>query len=313
MGYSHPREEEEESREVVNKEDIPPPLKIRRLESPVKEEFKVMECPNGDCKPIDESGGKVIGDFRSVEEKVEKVKPFLVEHKADLISDQNENNDVKFTQIKNETLVDNDEKDQLSGYEKTTGYVEPDSESDYEEEEEAPKVYPSSKELLGPAAPPDADEDIWKPQTFYPTYEEFKDLKKLITFIESTGAHKCGIAKIVPPKEWIPRKKGYNPSDIDIELDHPVQQNISVTEVEGAFKTISDRSIPHFSVDKYMRLATNEKYITPPHNSYEELEDLYWKQNVDDKLPAPIYGADVCDSITDPEKKCGTSRGWTAC
>jgi len=316
MGYSHPREEEEETREVANKEDIPPPLKMRRLESPVKEEFKVMECPNGDCKLDEDNVGKVNGDFRPVEDFVENVKPPYVESKANFISDQNENNDVKInqikdetsqlkdetSQIKDETLFDQDEEDQLNGFEKSTGYVDPESESD-SDEEEASKSYPSTKELLGPAELPDVDEDIWKPRTFYPTYEEFKDLKKLITFIESTGAHKCGIAKIVPPKEWIPRKKGYNPSDIDIELDHPVQQNISVTEVEGAFKTISDRSIPHFSVDKYMRLATNEKYITPPHNSYEELEDLYWKQNVDDKLPAPIYGADVCDSITDPEEK----------
>jgi len=163
------------------------------------------------------------------------------------------------------------------------------------------KVFDSSRDILGEIPQVEDDPKIWEPMTFHPTYEEFKDLKKYVTYMESCGAHKCGIAKIVPPKEWVPRKQGYNPSDIDVELDHPVQQNISVTEVDGAFKTISDRSIPHFTVEKYMRLATNDKYITPPHNSYEELEELYWKQNVDDKLPAPIYGADVCDSITDPE------------
>jgi len=50
-------------------------------------------------------------------------------------------------------------------------------------------------------------------------------------------------------------------------------------------------------------LATSDKYITPPHNSYAELESLYWKQNLDDKLPAPIYGADCCDSLTDKDQK----------
>ena len=59
------------------------------------------------------------------------------------------------------------------------------------------------------------------------------------------------------------------------------------------------------SIAKYTRLATSEKYMTPPHNSYDELEELYWKQNRDDKLLAPIYGADVTESITDPDVK-----GW---
>ena len=183
MGYSHPREEEEESREAANKEDIPPPLKMRRLESPVKEEFKVKECPNGDCKSVEDNVGKIDSDFRSVEDNVEKVKPFHVESKADLISDQNENNDVKISQIKNETLFDQDEKDQLNGFEKPSGYVDPESESDSSDEEEEPsksypsdeeeepsKSYPSTKELLGPAELPVVDEDNWKPQTFYPTY-----------------------------------------------------------------------------------------------------------------------------------------------
>jgi len=282
MGYSHPREEGEECGEANNKEDIPPPSKIRRLESPIKEEYQVNDVLDCDSKKFVEVGND---------------KTMILESKDNFISDQNENNDLKMKEIKNKNEVD-----KPTVFEQPSGYVDPDSESE-SEEEEVPKYYPPTKELLGPVPEPDVDEDIWKPQTFYPTYEEFKDLKSFVTFMESKGAHKCGIAKIVPPKEWIPRKKGYNPSDIDADLDHPVQQNISVTEVEGAFKTISDRSIPHFTVEKYMRLATNDKYITPPHNSYEELEDLYWKQNVDDKLPAPIYGADVCDSITDPEQK----------
>ena len=41
--------------------------------------------------------------------------------------------------------------------------------------------------------------------TFYPTLEEFSNLTKLIEYMESCGAHRAGIAKIVPPKEWVPR------------------------------------------------------------------------------------------------------------
>ncbi len=47
------------------------------------------------------------------------------------------------------------------------------------------------------------------------------------------------------------------------------------------------------------KLATKPEYVTPPHSSYEELEDLFWKDLLNDKALPPIYGADVCDSITD--------------
>ena len=295
MGYSHPREEEEEGCDVSAKEDLPP-LKIRRIESPVKEEFNVMALSEPKCYENGKDGIK--NSFCGPAE-------LKFEPKEELSSDLNENNgelrngDFKILiNLKNEVdeVVNNEIKTE-SDVDRAENYSGSDS-----DESEAPIIYAPTKEIIGEIPQQEVDPDIWQPMTFYPTYEEFKDLQKYVTYMESCGAHKRGIAKIVPPKEWVPRKQGYNPSDIDIEIDHPVQQNISVTEVDGAFKTISDRSIPHFTVDKYMRLATNEKYITPPHNSYEELEELYWKQNLDDKAAAPIYGADVCDSITDPEE-----------
>ena len=164
------------------------------------------------------------------------------------------------------------------------------------------KDFPTTKELLGDIPDERIDEDIWKPMTFYPTYEEFKDLQKYVSHMEALGAHKCGIAKIVPPAEWVPRKKGYHPAEMNVGLIHPIQQNISSVEIDGAFKSIADRSIPPLTVEKYVRLATNDMYATPPHNSYDELEELYWKQNLDDKLVAPIYGADVNASLMDPEE-----------
>ena len=33
--------------------------------------------------------------------------------------------------------------------------------------------------------------------TFYPTEEEFKDFTRYIEYMESTGAHKAGIAKVM--------------------------------------------------------------------------------------------------------------------
>lgn len=39
-------------------------------------------------------------------------------------------------------------------------------------------------------------DDDMKIQTFRPTWEEFKDFKKYIQFIESRGAHKAGLARV---------------------------------------------------------------------------------------------------------------------
>ncbi len=49
----------------------------------------------------------------------------------------------------------------------------------------------------------------------------------------------------------------------------------------------------------FRKLATKPEYVTPAHSSYEELEELFWKELLNDKSLPPIYGADVCDSITD--------------
>jgi len=147
----------------------------------------------------------------------------------------------------------------------------------------------------------------YEPQTFYPTMEEFKDLQKYITSLETQGAHLAGICKIVPPKEWIPRKEGYNPNDIDVQIQYPVQQNLSRGSERGAFRALA-ASYPPIPVRDYVKLATKEKFLPPPHNSYEELEELYWEQQYDDSRESPIYGADTCDSITDADQKVWNIR-----
>ena len=50
--------------------------------------------------------------------------------------------------------------------------------------------------------------------------------------------------------------------------------------------------MPELSVDNFCRLATSQRFTTPPHQSYEELEQLYWHGTVD-RTEDPIYGADV--------------------
>ena len=112
----------------------------------------------------------------------------------------------------------------------------------------------------------------------------------------------------MPPKEWVPRRSGYNPADLNHIVIKPVQQNIAVGRMEGAFKTIANRSRPPISVNGYRRLATSKEYLTPAHSSYEELEELYWEQNLDDEGMPPIYGADVSSSLTDEDQKIWNIR-----
>ena len=53
------------------------------------------------------------------------------------------------------------------------------------------------------------------------------------------------------------------------------------------------------TVEAYRKLATNPTYVTPPYETYDELEDMYWDKLIDETSVPPIYGADVCESITD--------------
>lgn len=50
---------------------------------------------------------------------------------------------------------------------------------------------------------------------FRPTWEEFQNFPEYIKYMEKQDAHKAGLAKVIPPPEWKPRKKGY---DLDGEF-----------------------------------------------------------------------------------------------
>ncbi|XP_046420050.1 lysine-specific demethylase 4C-like isoform X1 [Neodiprion fabricii] len=132
---------------------------------------------------------------------------------------------------------------------------------------------------------------------FRPTYEEFKDFSKYIVHMESKGAHKAGIAKVIPPPEWIPRKSGYKLEDLDITIPAPICQ--VVDGKQGLYQQINIQK-KSMTVKEYSKLANSERYNTPKHFDYEDLERKYWKNIT---YVAPIYGADVSGSLTDPEVK----------
>jgi len=60
---------------------------------------------------------------------------------------------------------------------------------------------------------------------FRPTLEEFRDFPKYINYMEECGAHLRGIAKIVPPKEYVPRRGGYD--DVNMPIPAPISQIVT--------------------------------------------------------------------------------------
>ncbi|XP_043576857.1 lysine-specific demethylase 4B isoform X2 [Chiloscyllium plagiosum] len=130
-----------------------------------------------------------------------------------------------------------------------------------------------------------------KIMTFRPTLEEFKDFGKYIVYIESQGAHRAGLAKVIPPKEWKPRKS-YDDID-DMTIPAPIQQ--VVTGQSGLFTqyNIQKKSM---TVGEYRKLANSEKYCTPRHMDFDDLERKYWKNLT---FVSPIYGADISGSLYD--------------
>ncbi|KAH0628318.1 hypothetical protein JD844_009278 [Phrynosoma platyrhinos] len=101
-----------------------------------------------------------------------------------------------------------------------------------------------------------------KIMTFRPTMDEFREFNKYLVYMESKGAHRAGLAKVIPPKEWKPRSS-YD--DIDsLMIPAPIQQIVT------------------------------GQYCTPRHLDYEDLERKYWKNLT---FVAPIYGADINGSI----------------
>ncbi|KAM8839787.1 lysine-specific demethylase 4A [Synchiropus picturatus] len=136
--------------------------------------------------------------------------------------------------------------------------------------------------------------------TFYPTMEEFKNFSRYIAYIESQGAHKAGLAKIVPPKEWSPRGS-YEDID-DLVIPAPIQQ--VVTGQSGLFTqyNIQKKSM---TVREFRKIANSDKFCCPRYDDFEELERKYWK-NV--TFNPPIYGADVNGSLYKPGVK-----EWNIC
>lgn len=137
---------------------------------------------------------------------------------------------------------------------------------------------------------------IPKIMVFRPTLEEMKDFSKYLEFMESKGAHHGGLAKIIPPPEWVPRKAGYD--NLNFTIKSPIEQIVNVCR-DGVYTqyNIQRRSM---NFREFKRLAMSAKYRTPDFFDYDDLERKYWKNIA---YNPPIYGADVPGSLTDKDCK----------
>ncbi|XP_028641404.1 lysine-specific demethylase 4A [Grammomys surdaster] len=103
----------------------------------------------------------------------------------------------------------------------------------------------SESETLNPSA---------RIMTFYPTMEEFRNFSRYIAYIESQGAHRAGLAKVVPPKEWRPRTS-YDDID-DLVIPAPIQQ--LVTGQSGLFTQYNIQK-KAMTVREFRKIANSDK------------------------------------------------------
>ncbi|XP_072540065.1 lysine-specific demethylase 4A [Salminus brasiliensis] len=138
-----------------------------------------------------------------------------------------------------------------------------------------------------------AQNPVFRIMTFHPTKEEFKDFSRYIAYMESKGAHRAGVAKIIPPKDWKPRRT-YDDID-DLIIPAPIQQ--VVTGQSGLFTQYNIQKKP-MSVREFRKVSNTDKFCNPRYVDFEELERKYWKKLT---FNPPLYGADVNGTLYDPD------------
>uniref|UniRef100_A0A8D1E7C3 Lysine demethylase 4C n=1 Tax=Sus scrofa TaxID=9823 RepID=A0A8D1E7C3_PIG len=95
-----------------------------------------------------------------------------------------------------------------------------------------------------------------KIMTFRPSMEEFREFNKYLAYMESKGAHRAGLAKVIPPKEWKPRQC-YD--DIDnLLIPAPIQQ--MVTGQSGLFTQYNIQK-KAMTVKEFRQLANSGKEV----------------------------------------------------
>ncbi|CAK9303106.1 unnamed protein product [Gordionus sp. m RMFG-2023] len=98
---------------------------------------------------------------------------------------------------------------------------------------------------------------------FKPTMEEFKDFSKYVNYMETCGAHKAGLAKVIPPPQWKPTLKDYEEFE-DLIIPTPISQMVSGKN--GIYTQFNIQKKP-MTVREFKKLAFTEKFIPSLNNN----------------------------------------------
>lgn len=83
---------------------------------------------------------------------------------------------------------------------------------------------PDSRRMAG-------NRSVAEAKVYRPTWDEFKDFNKFMEKVELDGAGDGGIIKVVPPKEWVPRKSGYQIEDLNFDIAKPILQKFTPVSI----------------------------------------------------------------------------------
>jgi hypothetical protein len=116
----------------------------------------------------------------------------------------------------------------------------------------------------------------------------------------------------VPPKEYIPRKRGYLPfSTLGFRVEKPIGQGIKAVPCSpgapnGTYQQVVYQNNAKY-IDNFIKLAETKQHTTLKHVSHEDLEKIVW-QKITTK-EAGIYGLDVEGSLIDRKiKSCNLNK-----
>ena len=129
--------------------------------------------------------------------------------------------------------------------------------------------------------------------TFYPSFEEFKNFREYVSSIRPFCS--CGLAKIVPPKEWSESKgmervrKRYKTVS-KIVVESPIRQIVNGRR--GAFDIINEER-PKISIKEFEKAAEKqereaERYLSKCEGE-QDVRRVFWKHIA---FSPPLYAAD---------------------
>lgn len=134
---------------------------------------------------------------------------------------------------------------------------------------------------------------------FYPTMEDMEgSFEAYIAKIEKKFAH-IGLARLVPPKGWTARRKGYK-GGFDFDIPRPIRQ--VATGKRGLYRTLLIEHKGMTLRDGFEPVALAEENAPPKDADPETLERKFWQQIT---MRPPLYGADCPGSLFDKSLK-----GW---